>query len=110
VGAPLGLLAGWITLATVAAFTEVLLAEGVRPGPRAADARCVAMTGAATAIAGAVTLRVPSSRAYAAAVTWGLGAAAVRNATRGRRLPAVAGALGAGAVAAAAVRTPTAAR
>jgi hypothetical protein len=110
VRAPLGLFAGWLTLATVAASTEVLLAEGVRPGPRAADAWGVAMTGAATAIAGAVTLRVPSSRAYPAAVTWGLAAAAVRNATRGRRLPAVAGALGAGAVAAAALRTPTAAR
>ncbi|MGY1666312.1 hypothetical protein [Geodermatophilus sp. SYSU D00696] len=35
---PLGLFAGWLTLASVAAPTEVLLAEGVRPGPRAADA------------------------------------------------------------------------
>ncbi len=110
VRAPLGSFAGWITLATVAATTEVLLAEGVRPGPRAADAWGVAMTGTATAVASAVTRRVPSSRAYPAAVAWGLAAAAVRNATRGRRLPAVAGALGAAAVTAAAVRTPTAGR
>jgi hypothetical protein len=108
--APLGSFAGWITLATVAATTEVLLAEGLRPGPRAADAWGVAMTGAATAIASAVTRRVPSSRAHPAAVAWGPAAAAVRNSTRGRRLPAAAGALGAAAVTAAAVRTPTAGR
>jgi hypothetical protein len=107
---PLGLFAGWLTLAAVAASTEVLLAEGVRPGPRAADGWGVAMTGAAAAIASAVTRRVPSSGAYPAAATWGLAAAAVRNAAAGRRLPAVAGALGAGAVAVAGVRTPTAAR
>jgi hypothetical protein len=110
VRAPLGLFAGWLTLATVAAATEVLLAEGMRPGPRAADAWGVAMTGAAAAIAAAVTRRVPSSRAYPTAVAWGLAAASVRNAAAGRRLPAAAGALGAGAVAAAAVTAPTAAR
>jgi hypothetical protein len=106
---PLGLFAGWLTLAAVAAATEVLLAEGVRPGPRAADAWGVAMTGAAAAIAAAVTRRVPSSRAYPAAVAWGLAAAAVRNGAAGRRLPAAAGALGAAAVTAAGAR-PTAAR
>jgi hypothetical protein len=101
---PLGLFAGWLTLAAVAASTEVLLAEGVRPGPRAADAWGVAMTAAAAAIAATVTRQVPSSRGYPAAVTWGLAATAVRNATRGRRLPAVAGVLAAGAVTAAGAR------
>ncbi|MGY1671832.1 hypothetical protein [Geodermatophilus sp. SYSU D00710] len=106
---PLGLFAGWLTLASVAAPTEVLLAEGVRPGPRAADAWGVAMTGAAAAIASAVARGIPSSRGYPAAVVWGLVAAAVRNAMAGRRVPAAAAALAAGAVTAAGSR-PTAAR
>ncbi|MGY1793763.1 hypothetical protein ACI796_07220 [Geodermatophilus sp. SYSU D00525] len=79
-------------------------AEGVRPGPRAADTWGVALTGAAGAVAAAVTRRVPGSRGHPAAGVWGLAATAARDASRGRGLPAPAATLAAGAVTAAAGR------
>jgi hypothetical protein len=109
VRAPLGLFAGWITLATAAATTEVLLAEGVEVPDAVADACAVGVLGLAGGVAAAVTRRVPGSRGYPAAVVWGLVAAAVRDLPR-RPVPGAAALLGAAAVAAAAVRSPTAAR
>ncbi len=93
---PLGLFTGWITLATAAATTEVLLAEGVEDPWPGADAWGVVVLGVASGIAAAVTRRVPVSRSYPAVVVWGLTAAAVRTLPRHRvpGLAALAGAAG----------------
>ncbi|WP_369051851.1 hypothetical protein [Kineococcus terrestris] len=96
VRAPVGLLAGWLTLATTAATTEVLLASGV-PTPRWGSDATGALVLAATAGAALAAARLPRVGAYAAAVTWGLAAVAVRGARRWPATAAVAAA-GAGAV------------
>jgi hypothetical protein len=102
---PLGLLSGWVTVATAAATTEVLVAEGWSPRHR--DAWAVAVLGVVTGVAAAVTRRVPTSRGYPAAVVWGLGATAARSAPRSP-VAGVAAALAAAAVAAAARPRPAA--
>ncbi len=104
VRAPLGLFAGWITLATAAATTEVLLAEGVDAPPPVRDACAVVVLGLAGGIAATVAHRVPVSAAYPAAVVWGLAATAVRSLPR-RRIPGVAAGLSALGVTAAARRS-----
>ena len=93
---PLGLFTGWITLATAAATTEVLLAEGVEDPWPGADAWGVAVLGLTGGVAAAVTRRVPVSRSYPAVVVWGLTAAAVRTRPRYRAagLAALAGTAG----------------
>jgi hypothetical protein len=101
---PLGLFAGWITLATAAATTEVLLAEGLDAPPRVRDACAVAVLGLARGVAATVARRFPVPAAYPAAVVWGLTATAVRSLPH-RRVTGVAAALGAVGVAASARRT-----
>jgi hypothetical protein len=93
---PLGLFTGWITLATPAATTEVLLAEGVEDPWPGADAWGVAVLGVAGGIAAAVTRRIPVSGSYPAVVVWGLTTTAVRTLPRWRAagLAALAGAAG----------------
>lgn len=100
---PLGLFAGWITLATAAATTEVLLAEGLDTPAPVRDTCAVAVLGPAGGVAATVARRFPVSTAYPAAVVWGLTATAVRSLPR-RRIPGAAAALGAVAVGAAARR------
>lgn len=69
---PLGLLFGWITLATVAASTELLLAEGVGDLVLGATPWAVILLLVAGAVATAVTLRARGSLAYPGALVWGL--------------------------------------
>jgi hypothetical protein len=81
---PVGLFAGWITLATAAGGTEALMAA--RGGDLPVNHKRWAMgvltvTGAAVATIG---VRAPLSLAYPAAVSWGLIGTAVRNIRRSR--------------------------
>ena len=99
---PLGLFAGWITVATVAGGGEALIATGLKaPWPGAEALSTAALIGAAAA-AGSVAWRKPVSLAYAAAVSWGLIAVAVRN-LPDRPVPGVAALVAGAAVAAAGV-------
>lgn len=79
VRAPLGLFAGWITLATAAGTAEGLLASGVDDlglGPTVWGVLVLLVAGA---VAGTVTLHVRASLAYPVAVSWGLVGAAVQH-------------------------------
>ena len=101
---PLGLFAGWITLAAVAAAAELLADAGI-PAPRpGADFWGSAALAATTAAAVRVTRRLPVSAGYPAAVSWGLVGAAARMVSR-YPLPGATAALGAGAVALAGIRS-----
>ncbi|MGY1706921.1 hypothetical protein ACI79C_20335 [Geodermatophilus sp. SYSU D00697] len=104
VRAPLVLFTGWVTVASAAGATEVLLAEGVDARPRGRDAWAVAVLALVAGAAAAVTSRVPVSAGYPAAVVWGLGATAARSLPR-HRVPGIAAATGAAAVGAAAGAT-----
>lgn len=97
VRAPLGLFTGWITLASVAATSEILITLGVKapwPGPEVWSA--AALTGVAGATA-AVVWRRPVSWSSPLAVAWGLAGVAAR-ALPSQRLPGMTAALGAAAV------------
>jgi hypothetical protein len=81
---PLGLFAGWITLATAAGGTEAIMAA--RGGDLPVDhtrwaVGVLTVTGAAVATIGR---RAPLSPAYPAAVSWGLIGTAVRSIRRSR--------------------------
>lgn len=79
---PIGLLAGWLTLATSAATTEVALASGLRVSERAAD-RWGALVLVTTAALGALTARRAAAPAsYPLVLGWGLAAVAVRDRRR----------------------------
>lgn len=84
----LGPLAGWLSLATFANMEATLNDRYGRPAPQAEERRAIALLGAATATASAVSLASRGSIPYTAAVGWGLAGTAVRN-FRERR-PAVA--------------------
>jgi hypothetical protein len=97
---PLGLFAGWISVATVAGGGEALIAAGLRtpwPGVEAWSTAVLLGTGAA---AGSIAWRWPVSFAYAAAVSWGLIAVAARN-LPAHPVPGVAALVAGAAVAAA---------
>lgn len=76
---PLGLFAGWISVATVAGGGEALIAAGIRAPWPGVEAWSTAVLLGAGAAAGSIAWRRPVSFAYAAAVSWGLVAVAVRN-------------------------------
>ncbi len=97
---PLALFAGWITVATVAGGGEALIAAGFpAPWPGVEAWSTAALIGAG-AVAGSIAWRRPISFAYAAAVSWGLVAVAVRD-LPDRPVPGVAALLAGAAVAAA---------
>ena len=77
VRAPLGLHAGWLTLATILTTTDSLLAQGTEGLGLGADTWSVLLLIAAGAITAAVTLRAPGSLAFPAAAAWGLAATTV---------------------------------
>lgn len=106
VRAPIGLFAGWITLAVVANTTEVLLANGIRQlaGLDAAPWAVLALL-AAGGIGSLTTLRTKASAAYPAAVVWGLIAAAVQQLPRSTAAGVTAAAMA--GLAAATARTAT---
>ncbi|MFB0833677.1 hypothetical protein ACX8Z9_07820 [Arthrobacter halodurans] len=75
---PLGLFGGWITVATVAGGGEALIASGIgAPWPGAEAWSTATLLAAGGAAAGVAWWR-PVSRAYAAAVAWGLAGVALR--------------------------------
>lgn len=76
---PLGLYAGWISLAAAASTTEALLLEDVGGLGLGETPWAVLVVLAAGAIAGGVAWRVPNSPAYPAAVSWGLAGTAVQQ-------------------------------
>lgn len=80
VRAPIGLHAGWITLATLVATTQALNQLGISLTGTAETSAAVALLVVGAAIGGAVTWWVPGSPAYAAALVWGLTGAAVHAA------------------------------
>jgi tryptophan-rich sensory protein len=75
----LGPLAGWLSLATFANLEATLNDRYGRPAPRSEARRAIALLGAASATASAVSLASGGSIPYAAAVSWGLAGTAVRN-------------------------------
>lgn len=95
---PLGLFAGWITLASVAASTEVLIALDVKPPVGNPDVWALAALTGLSAGTVAVASRRPVSRAFPLVVAWGLAAVAARNLPT-QRLAGTTAALGAAAVA-----------
>ncbi|MEV7574511.1 hypothetical protein AB0P28_15580 [Pseudarthrobacter sp. NPDC089323] len=100
---PLGLYAGWITLATVAATTEALIAQGYKappPGPEVWSSLALAGTAAAAL---AMDRRFPVAASYPAVLAWGFAAVAVRVSRR-HRITGITAALAAGAAALAAGR------
>lgn len=113
VHAPIGLFAGWITLATVANMAEALLANDIRElaglGPQA---WAVVALLAAGGIASGTTLRTCASLAYPAAVVWGLVAAAAqqlpRSVAAGATAAVMAGLVAAAGWRSARPRTPSA--
>lgn len=100
---PLGLFAGWITLATVVGSTEALLAEGVEELGVGATAWATLLLLVAASVTIAVTLRAPGSIAFPIAVGWGLVGVAVQQAATAP-VPAGMAAAGALVVAATAYR------
>lgn len=80
VRAPIGLFAGWITLATAAATTELLLARGVGDLGLGAVPWAVLVLLTAGAIAVMVTVRLRASFAYPLALTWGFVGSALQHA------------------------------
>ncbi|MEZ0164035.1 hypothetical protein AB2L27_04550 [Kineococcus sp. LSe6-4] len=105
---PVGLLAGWLTLATTAATTEVLIASGARVRRRGVDA-AGALVLAGTAAAALSGARLPRAGGCAAALAWGLVGVAVRGARRWPLTGVVAG-VGAGVAASVGLRPGKAAR
>lgn len=79
VRAPIALFAGWITLATAAATTELLLARDVGGLGLGAVPWAVLVLLVAGAIAVAVTLRHRASFAYPLALTWGFVGSTVQH-------------------------------
>jgi hypothetical protein len=80
VRAPVGLFAGWITLATAASTTELLLAQDVGGLGLGRVTWAILILLVAGAIAVGVTLRYRGSLAYPAALTWGfIGSAALHT-------------------------------
>lgn len=88
VAAPSGLLAGWLTLASVVATTEVAIASGIRPPPRALSAAVVAGV-AAIACTAFPDARPP--RTYRGAIAWGLAGVARASWRKDRATALVAG-------------------
>lgn len=80
VRAPIGLFAGWITLATAAATTELLLARDVGDLGLGAVPWAVLVLLVAGAIAVTMTVRLRASFAYPLALTWGLVGSALQHA------------------------------
>jgi len=79
VRAPLGLLAGWITVATPSAVTFSLLSTGrTRVGLGPTGWAVALLTGCA-GIASGVALRLKSSSTYPGAVAWGLAGVAAKR-------------------------------
>lgn len=95
---PVGLLFGWLTVASAAGATEELLDPKVTDLDPDRDDLAVATIAGVTAVAGAVTVGLDRTLAYPAAVAWGLGGIFLAQA--GKR-PAVANAaaMGLGALA-----------
>jgi len=92
---PLGLFTGWVTLAAAAGTTEGLLERGVRELGLGAEPWGVLVLLAAGAVATAVTVRIPATSAYPAAVTWGLVASAIQHLPTTPATGATAGAMAA---------------
>ena len=70
--ASLGLFTGWITLAAAVGTGQALAKAGVGQLGLGATGWAVLVLAAVGAIAATVTVRVPASLAYPAAVIWGL--------------------------------------
>jgi hypothetical protein len=89
---PVGLLFGWVSVATAASVSEQLL----RPGGLEVDPTAVALPALAAlgALGVAVSARAEGPPAYPAAVAWGLAGVAVAQRTKRPLLALVAGALG----------------
>jgi hypothetical protein len=94
VGVPIGMLAGWTTVAAAISTADALARHGVR-APRSRTRTGAALVLAAGAVAGHVAKHVggarrPHALAYGAAVMWGLGGIAASPAAgRTGRLSAV---------------------
>ncbi|MER7070509.1 hypothetical protein [Terrabacter sp. NPDC000476] len=104
VAAPSGLLAGWLTLASVVATTEVAIASGVGPPPGARVAAVAVVSGVATLACTAFPDARPP-RTYRGAIAWGL-AGVARASWRKERATAVAAGLGAVAITARSLLLP----
>lgn len=102
VRAPVGLFAGWITLATAASTTELLLAFDAGDLGLGRVTWAVLILLVAGAIAVAVTLRYRGSLAYPAALTWGFVGSAALHAGDEPLVGAVAGVMALATFAAAA--------
>lgn len=106
-------LAGWLTLATFANLEATLNETGGRPRAARETRRALALLGAASGAASAVTWAGRSNPRYTAAVAWGLGGVVVRNLRAGNTRVVLAAALGLGVSVAAALlrrRSPRARR
>ena len=99
---PLGLFAGWVTLATAAGTTEALIAAGAGDLWPGRQSWAVAVLGVAGGVAAVVTRAVPVSLAFPTAVVWGLVGTVVRSLPE-RPVPGIAAAVAAAAVLGAAV-------
>lgn len=97
VAAPTGLLAGWLSLASVVAAIEVGIASGW-PAPPAAGPLTLAGIAAIAAVGVGARRTTPPPATYSAAVAWGLAGIAV-SARRHDGPRALTAALGAAAVA-----------
>lgn len=74
---PIGIFAGWITLATVVASTQAVYALGLRVAATLDVGLSVALVAVAGLIAAGVTWRLPYTAAYTITTAWGLTAAVV---------------------------------
>jgi hypothetical protein len=88
---PLGLLAGWLTLAA-AAGTDAAILGARGEDPQVARWSGAVLLGAATVVAGAV-LRRSGGAAYPGVLTWGLAGIAARSMKQRRVVPATAAGL-----------------